>query len=173
MTVRNKPRRKMQDEEWDDMREEINEILSDSQPAPQKPTPIRYKKTKETTPGYLIALVFLGILLACAIYLAWMKRSGVQVPTQKIQSNWQPNENHLQKEIDDTRAELKALKTETKELGRRISLLGSAFNNNFFVLRQRKPTNDLVVIKRDWRLDKMPPHLMIEDPDEFRRRFLD
>jgi len=173
MTVRTR-RRRMRDEEWEDMREEIDDILSDNKPAPTRPAPIKRRK-KETTPGYLIALVFLGVLLACAIYLTWMKRSDMQIPismpTQEAQSDWQPSEGHVQNELDEVYAQLEKLTSDNEEIYRRVSLLGSVCNNNFYVVRNKKPVSDMVAVKRDWRLDKVPPHLHISEPEEYKERY--
>ena len=75
--------------------------------------------------------------------------------------------------LEEVGEELNKIRDGIKSLDRKCSILGSGHNNNFHVIRYGKNPKDMVFIERNWHLDKVPPHLNVEDKDAFQKEYVD
>jgi hypothetical protein len=139
--------------------------------------PVPVEEEKPVVPVW--ALAILALALSFAVGLVAMGKPDVQKEPSPITVLFEEaNANREailenQEALKEVGEQLNKVRDGIKSLDRKCSILGSGHNNNFHVIRYGKNPKDMIFIERDWHLDKLPPHLNIEDKDGFRKEYVD
>jgi hypothetical protein len=162
--------------EWNrKMMADIDDILDAPEPRPVPQTLKKPKKQQSMSPFYLCALAFLACVLGFAVY--------VERPTAELQPEPKPpwavkcdeleaSVGEIQETLEKNDKVLTRMEGDLEILNHRSQVIGSMNNNNFHVIKYGKDPKGMVFLTGDWHLDKVPPHLKIEDKEKFKKKYV-
>jgi uncharacterized protein HemX len=130
---------------------------SEDVPTSSTTTQSASKKQQSKTIVLLLVVVVIGL----GVLLMWQHNENLV--TANVSTNVQAITNSLQPQPQSKPPE--DIKQTLKRLDDRVSVLGAAHNNNWYALMQGQSVDNIVMLERDWKLDKMLPALNVAEPD--------
>jgi len=152
---------------WDAFKDDVRAVLqrpssrwasepesSEPEPTPVPvPTPISPKRNL-----WLIGLLVLAFSLGITILLSNSNTQLEKPEVGGISSPLVTNENIVTK--DDAN-----LQQQLVVLNNKVRLLGSISNNNWNSYNRRVPSNDLIFLEKDWKINQLPQNLQKTEAD--------
>jgi hypothetical protein len=78
-----------------------------------------------------------------------------------------------EKPLDSSKTDFDKLSAKIKRHDEQISALGMMINENFVIIRDNYNKSDLIFLNRDWKLNKTPSHIQLEEEDkEFLKKYV-
>jgi len=152
---------------WDAFKDDVRAVLQrpssrwasepespEPEPTPVPvPTPISPKRNL-----WLIGLLVLALSLGITILLSNSNTQLEKPEVGGISSPLVTNENIVTK--DDAN-----LQQQLVVLNNKVRLLGSISNNNWNSYNRRVPSNDLIFLEKDWKINQLPQNLQKTEAD--------
>lgn len=72
----------------------------------------------------------------------------------------------LKEDIEKSKLTLDGLSSQMRANEEKISLIGIVLNENFLVIRNNLPKDNMIFFNRDWTIDKMPKNITLTEEDK-------
>jgi hypothetical protein len=130
------------------------------------------KKPIKNNNFFVVCLIVLG----CLTTFAYLYKTGhLNHPVKpSIKMPEKPTEieslktaiRNFQETLSEHEKILDEVQIRSKRNTERINLMGILFNENFAIVRAKADNNELIFLKRDWRINKLPSHISLTEEDQ-------
>lgn len=142
---------------WEDLKQEIRRKRAVE-------TRISVPKPSVHTLGLFVLAITLGIIIIAMSRVNHEQQpsgSGVNLKVDVPLAQQQDGKQDIKVSLPPTATDTDELKRQVGIMDKKLMLLGSAHNNNWHILQNRLPANDLVYFGYDWKLNQFPSHIQI------------
>lgn len=151
-------------------------------------TPIIIEKKASSFISESLIMMFLLVVLGITLLFAYDYKTDGQIqkllyslftPVMSAKQNESPIEPlppkpdsqiesiiALKEDIQKSKLTLDGLSSQMRANEEKISLIGIVLNENFLVIRNNLPKDNMIFFNRDWTIDKMPKNITLTEEDK-------
>jgi hypothetical protein len=123
---------------------------------------------KEDCSTNVWALGLLALALAFAIGLVAMGK-----PSAKEKTKAPTPIEVLRTQVEELDLKVEKAEAAIKKVDNKCQVLGGIINNNFHAVKYNKTPDGFVFVTKNWRMDKIPPHLSVEDKEKYKEEYVE